>query len=1055
MPVNITGAKYNARFLASVGTTSLTVTQTVFVSTDFGATQRMVSLHSSTGAFKGIAWVRRWVSGTQLELENQFVDPATGLYVTQVVGDQVFVSKNAVESAATGFAVDSVAMTITVTDNILMGTAGTQNSVCFYDQNYQLITLNGFTFNGGVSVFGKLMSYDGTGLESMVWSRECDVRPRSNYPGTGGTPAYNFWGTGGTSAHMFFFGGAIGNSLRDSFFIGAQSTNATNGSFCFYGTRLYYACASPNNGGNWSANASRHLLYKTIHEADYTNANLIVWGNGAFQGQYLSFPQFGAGNPIGIFRASSAVTFGASANNRTIVADVGNGAFIDDANNGSYTFINTITPAVSILRFAGGNVPITFQFSDSYTNLRLRSTLVMQRGDGTVLNSVVNTANTIYTPVVTQAIYSATANGTATPTNFYLTFNYTVKCYGYDVVSGTHAPYTYSLGTAGNGTDLKIGGLINQLVDANVTLSEAAALALASKFTINSGAKTITVTANATYDELYDYVIAWNCSSQANALLPNLSEYLITANGTDLSAFATWSLIVNTGITLSGGAKFTKVRFDTITLNGTGAITSIYQTTVGTSTIWEFGATAEPILAGTSLAIYDGTGTTKYYNAVTADGVYRYYIAPQSVGETFTYAIEKYGTRRESGTFPSNAGGILFYVPSYSEDVGITETNRATVAAYTTLADTAQIYDATANFRLSETGIKLGQLVARDGTFLDFGNFNVKFKDDNASIVIVASGTITYKSIVINESTKYNAMKATPPKTITPNDNEQINVLIEDANGDSQLEILGGDNLGYELWKVTTATATDDYATGTLLTTLATNALPYRFIGISGFDIVGRDVSSGVRRRSSMLKGSYTQAFYVGNQIQLATDAPQLIENNEKLAEVILKLDTNLDAKVSTRLADADYIDPATAQSVWEYTTRTLTSAGAAGATLEEIEGSTILAKKAQIDAVETKVDALPTLSEIEATTVLFKAADYVAPDNTKIADIKTKVDTLNNTDLTGIATATNVTDAKDEILTEIGNIPATDLTAIETDLNIINEGVQKSSLFIPHTTDL
>ena len=80
-----------------------------------------------------------------------------------------------------------------------------------------------------------------------------------------------------------------------------------------------------------------------------------------------------------------------------------------------------------------------------------------------------------------------------------------------------------------------------------------------------------------------------------------------------------------------------------------------------------------------------------------------------------------------------------------------------------------------------------------------------------------------------------------------------------------------------------------------LLTTLSTNALPYRFIGISGFDIVGRDVSSGVRRRSSMLKGTYTQAFYVGDQIQLATNAPQLIENNEKLDELILKVDTAKD----------------------------------------------------------------------------------------------------------------------------------------------------------------
>jgi len=239
-------------------------------------------------------------------------------------------------------------------------------------------------------------------------------------------------------------------------------------------------------------------------------------------------------------------------------------------------------------------------------------------------------------------------------------------------------------------------------------------------------------------------------------------------------------------------------------------------------------------------------------------------------------------------------GGNVWYNITDQEDVGITD-NFATASAYTTLSTTSQIYDATAIFRLTETGIKLGQLCTRDGLYLDFGTYNVKIKDDASAIVGVASGTITYKSIVINETSKYNALKATPPKTITPTDTEIINVLIEDANGDSQVSILGGDNLGYELWKVTTATATDDYATGTLLDTLATNALPFRFIGISGFDIVGRDTSSGVRRRSSMLKGTYEQAFYVGNQIQLATDAPQLQENNDKLDELILKIDTQKD----------------------------------------------------------------------------------------------------------------------------------------------------------------
>ena len=407
---------------------------------------------------------------------------------------------------------------------------------------------------------------------------------------------------------------------------------------------------------------------------------------------------------------------------------------------------------------------------------------------------------------------------------------------------------------------------------------------------INWSTKTITPTTDLTYDQI-NARIAWELAQTTNSAQADPR----TINGSKVSLATGWTLVVNTGRTISAGTNVTEWYTPTITINGTGKIDAVYQTTVGTSTIWEFGSVSEPVLAGTSLAIYDASGVTKYYNAVTTDGVYRYYIPPQATGATYTYAIEKYGTKREEGTFPSNAGGILFYVPSYGEDVGITETNLATVQGYTTLSTTSQIYDATANFRLSETGIKLGQLVARDGTFLDFGNFNVKLKDDASAIVGVASGIITYKSLVINESLKYNAMKATPPKTITVTDNELINVLIEDANGDSQLTILGGDNLGYELWKVTTATATDDYATGTLLTTLATNALPYRFIGISGFDIVGRDVSSGVRRRSSMLKGTYTQAFYVGDQIQLATNAPQLIENNEKLDELITKIDATKD----------------------------------------------------------------------------------------------------------------------------------------------------------------
>jgi hypothetical protein len=528
-------------------------------------------------------------------------------------------------------------------------------------------------------------------------------------------------------------------------------------------------------------------------------------------------------------------------------------------------------------------------------------------------------------------------------------------------------------------------------------------------------------------------------------------------------------------------------------LNG-ATIQGVYTTSAGTSTVLEINPPSDDY----SLCVFKADGTTKYFASDVNAGSYYVYFAPNEAG-TYFLAAEKYGQKRTEDTLVLNGGNVWYNITD-QEDVGITD-NFATASAYTTLDTTSELYDATAVFRLSEAGIKLGQLVARDGLYLDFGNYNVKIKDDATAIVAVASGTITYKSIVVNESLKYNAMKATPPKTITPTDNELINVLIEDANGDSQLSILGGDNLGYELWKVTTATATDDYATGTLLTTLATNAAPYRFIGISGFDIVGRDVSSGVRRRSSMLKGTYTQAFYVGDQIQLATNAPQLIENNEKLDELILKVETNLDVAVSTRLAEIDFIAPDN-DSIADILTKVDTLentdlTGIATATNVTDAKEEIIAEIGNIDVDLTGLALETTSQEIKAKTdkMEFNAQNHIAAnvhqlqagaitsiqnglsleattqdikttvdaltnyDDTtvqgKLDAIKTKTDTLVNTDLTGIATATDVTNAQTAIEDKIDAIPATDLTGITDDLTIINENVKDASLFIPATRNL
>jgi hypothetical protein len=555
-----------------------------------------------------------------------------------------------------------------------------------------------------------------------------------------------------------------------------------------------------------------------------------------------------------------------------------------------------------------------------------------------------------------------------------------------------------------------IGELISEQTlfdDPSITLDKAAAIAkLASSFIINPTTEVITVTANSSFDDLYDAIKAYKATANAiNLSTPTLDSLILTPSGANLVAFNGWELIVNNGVTLNRGEKFEKIQFTNVTLNGTAKITGLYQTSQGTSTIFTFGREEAPIPNGCSLAIWDNDGNTLFFESDTTEDTYSFYIPPMSTEIPYNFAVERYGFRRFAGSFPSNAGEELRAAIVFNDDIGITELDLSAVQAYTILDTLNNVYDSIANYRLSENGIKSGDIIQRDGLFLDFLDRDVIFNDQATSIVQVSNGTLTLRGLVVNSTATYTSAKTLPPATIESTDDEQLNFLIEDANGDSQLTVLGGDNESYELWKVPVTTATDDYETGELLITLPNNLTPFRFIGITGFDIVGRDTSSGVRRRSSMTKGVYTQAFYVGNEIQLATDAPQLIENNTLLESLIVEL-----ASIKG--------------SGW----------ASASDTLRQIS-----LRDAQ---THVKIDNLGQP---------LQADDYVAPDNVTIGQIKTKVDTLENTDLTGIALeATN-----QEILTAIDNIPATDLTSIETDLEIINEGVKKASLLIPHTTDL
>jgi hypothetical protein len=373
----------------------------------------------------------------------------------------------------------------------------------------------------------------------------------------------------------------------------------------------------------------------------------------------------------------------------------------------------------------------------------------------------------------------------------------------------------------------------------------------------NFGTKTMTVTGTLTVQQIYD-AYQYQLNQVANLQTPNECT---VANGQ--TNYVGWT--INNSGTINPGTSLTSIRAQTVT--NTGTITAVYQDSNGISTTWEF----QNVEVGTSLAIYDGSGVTKYFQGeVTTAGTYRYYIPPMATGVPYYYAIEKYGTRRETGSFPSNAGGVLFYVPSYAEDVGISVTNKATVAAYTEVDNLDKLYDRVAYFRLSEVGIKLGQIATRSGTAVDIGNFSL-LVNQSASVVLTAtSSLITIKALSFANGSKFSLITATPPKTVTANTNEVITAAIEDANGDSSVNIQGGSG-DFTLWKITNATSEDDFATGTNLGNVTNTT--FRFLNAPGFKIVIRDNITSFRQVVPMDKGIYTRGLFFGDQVQLAQSA--------------------------------------------------------------------------------------------------------------------------------------------------------------------------------------
>ena len=370
--------------------------------------------------------------------------------------------------------------------------------------------------------------------------------------------------------------------------------------------------------------------------------------------------------------------------------------------------------------------------------------------------------------------------------------------------------------------------------------------------------------------------------------MPSLSRYLFIVIGDGIYSPTGWSLVVNNGVNLTEGTKFKLISVPTINLNTSGRISGVYSNSVGTSTSLEL----RNVSPESSYLVLNNINKNTILYGVNNDNIdkdYTIYFPPGSAGLEIMVAREKYGYERVSEiiTLPT---GNLWYTFVDVPDVGISEQQKSVVQNYTTIDNADKFYDRTAIFRLTEEGIKIGQITTREGNSIAVQPpFSVLINQNSTNSYSITDNIITLKAEGYANGVKYKNTTLTSPAIISSNSNEIISADFEDANGDSSLTILGGDGV-FELWKIPSSSNTADYTTGVKLTNPTVPNIKFRFTGQSNFDIVGVDINSNVRRRTSMVKGNYTQSFYVGDQIQLA-QAPQVLDIKNKVELLQVNID--------------------------------------------------------------------------------------------------------------------------------------------------------------------
>jgi hypothetical protein len=565
MPVTITGHKYTGA-LTSVGTTTIVNSGASFSSGDF-TSRRLVGLWSSGGTFKGFSFARRWISGTQIELTYQFVSP-TGTTVAQVSGDVYRVSKNYAESVTTGIAVSG--NVVTISDRLIFGANGDGGSVCFYDEDKQIVITSAatsgttepfFRMAGGITVHGYLSNFT-----DRVVANGCSIINQNTAQaiplGTGGIACSS------TAAKLAFFGGSLftQNSpcYAGTYYSGVWATLSTPAEFQFYWGLSTNLDMNINDGGAFAALQQVVNISSTVSKSLAQN---LAWAGGVVEGG--TFTLLGS-LPLAVFASDAAGTYniGAPAGRFLNVTDVGFGArpalWRSNVNVvQTINFTNVVTPN---RKLGWDNGPIQnpgtdpnnnatgrFRFSGIFSGLISGSLAVVRNNN---IGTTIADSATVSGSTQSFTVLEATVVG-HTETINENSWLWAFLLYGYQILSGTFATESLDLGSPGTAKRVSFGGPVGQVLDSSMSQAVAATVAAYTTLT--------------TFDRVYDYAQYFKALNTTNAVIPALNQQLIASSSGTLNTPVAYNIVIDSA---AGSVFAVNTGTTTITLKPTTAIAS-------------------------------------------------------------------------------------------------------------------------------------------------------------------------------------------------------------------------------------------------------------------------------------------------------------------------------------------------------------------------------------------------------------------------------------------------------------------------------------------------